>query len=95
MQYSDFKDFNGKEIVEGDIFIFQYTLDGTQKRNKVVYFDKEVGAWYLGGDLLSTVLVEQNNDDWKTEQNYKVNEKQYLIYSGNIFQNPELLQTMS
>ena len=91
-QYSGFKDRNGTEIYEGDIFIYNYTLDGTHRKTKKVEFDKEVGAWYLGGDLLSTVLVEQNNDDWKKSQNYKIKENQYLIISGNIYDNPNLLQ---
>ena len=91
-QYSGFKDRNGTEIYEGDIFIYNYTLDGTQRKTKKVEFDKEVGAWYLGVDLLSTVLVEQNNDDWKKSQNYKIKENQYLIISGNIYDNPNLLQ---
>ena len=92
MQFTNFKDKKGIDIYEGDIFIYNYTLDGTQRKTKKVEFDKEVGAWYLGGDLLSTVLVEQNNDDWKKSQNYKIKENQYLIISGNIYDNPNLLQ---
>jgi uncharacterized phage protein (TIGR01671 family) len=93
MQFTGLKDFNDKEIYEGDIFIYNYTLDGTQTRIKKVEFNKEVGAWYLGGDLLSTVLIEQNNDDWKKSQNYKIRDNQYLRISGNIFQNPELFES--
>ena len=63
----------------------------TQKKIKVVSFDKEVGAWYLGGELLCNVLVEQNDDNWKLSQNYKVNDAQYLISKGNIYKNPELI----
>lgn len=88
--FTGFFDFNKNKIYEGDIFMYNYTLDGTQTRIKKVEFNKEVGAWYLGGDLLSTVLIEQNNDDWKKSQNYKIRDNQYLRISGNIFQNPEL-----
>lgn len=90
--YTGFKDFDGKEIYENDILEYVYTLDSTQKRRKVVSFDKEVGAWYLGGDMLSTVLVEQNNDEWKKSQNWNINQNQYTRIIGNIFENPELLK---
>ena len=91
IEQTPFTDKNGKEIYEGDIFIYRYTLDGTQKKIKVVSFDKKVGAWYLGEELLSNVLVEQNDDNWKLSQNYKVNDAQYLISMGNIHKNPELI----
>ena len=92
MDFTGFKDYEDNEIYEGDVFVYQYTLDPTQKRTKVVSYDIEVGAWYLGGDLLSTVLVEQNDDEWKNSQNYKVNKNQYLKIIGNIHENPELIK---
>ena len=58
----------------------QYANGGTRKIKGKVYFDKEVGAWYLGHYLLSTVLHEQENDNWKKQNNFNFKENQYLRY---------------
>jgi uncharacterized phage protein (TIGR01671 family) len=90
MNFTGFKDFDEKKIYEGDILEYVCTLDSTKKRRKVVSFDNEVGAWYLGGDMLSTVLFIQNNDEWKKSKNWNINQNQYTRIIGNIFENPDL-----
>lgn len=94
-QFSGLSNRINGEIYEGDVYEYNFTLDGTRKIKGKVYFDKEVGAWYLGHYLLSTVLHEQENDNWKKQNNFNFKENQYLRYLGNIFFNPELSQTTS
>jgi len=91
-QHTGFLDKNGTEIYESDILQFQCVRDGTKKTRAVVKYDLECGSWYCGGDLLSTVLFEQNNDGWKISENWLTIGKQYAIIIGNKVDNPELLE---
>ena len=76
--FTGFKNKLGKNIYEGDTLEYEYTLDQIQKKKVVVEWNKEVGAWYAGGEMLCNVLHEQNNDEWKKTQNYIIREEQYI-----------------
>lgn len=92
MQFTGFKDYNGKEIYEGDIILFTNVRDCTQKKKYQIYFNNECGSWYCeNGMELCNILVEQNNDDWKRSQNWTINNNQYVRVIGNIYENSELL----
>lgn len=92
-QFTGFKDYNGVEICDGDIVEYTVVRDCTQKKIKEIHFDNEVGAWYCGiGDMLSNILFEQNNDEWKKSQNWTIRENQYVRVIGNIHENPEMLK---
>ena len=80
--FTGFKDKLGKDIHEGDILEYEYTLDPIQKKKVVVKWDKKVGAWYAGGEMLCNVLHEQNNDEWKKTQNYIIRKEQYIKIIG-------------
>jgi hypothetical protein len=90
--FTGFKDYDNKEIFEGDIISFTAVRDSTQKKILEIYFDKDCGAWYCkNGQELCNILFEQNNDDWKRSQNWTVRDCQYVRVIGNIHENPELL----
>jgi hypothetical protein len=90
--FTGFKDYDGKEIFEGDIISFTAVRDVTQKKRFEIYFDKDCGSWYCkNGSELCHILVEQNNDDWKRSQNWIIKDNQYIRVIGNIYQHSELL----
>ena len=92
MQFTGLKDYDGKEIFEGDIISFTAVRDSTQKKKFEIYFDKDCGSWYCkNGSELCNILVEQNNDDWKRAQNWTIKDNQYIRVIGNIYQHSELL----
>jgi uncharacterized phage protein (TIGR01671 family) len=92
LQYTGFKDYDSKEIYEGDILQYVYVRDSTQKIKVEVYFDIQIGAWATKTifNQLSNLIFEQNNDDWKFSQNWNINKNQYVRVVGNIYENQEL-----
>ena len=97
MQFTGFKDFEDKEIYEGDILEYVSYQRDENKRKEIVEFDEKCGGWYVNkqADSLADVLFKQHNEDWQIKQNYKPSIKHKVRIIGNIFENPELLQTTS
>ena len=97
MQFTGFKDFDGKEIYEGDIIEYVSFRRDENKRREIVEFDEKCGGWYVHkqADTLSDVLFEQHNEEWQLKQNYKPSIKHKVRVIGNIYENPELTQTTS
>ena len=97
MQFTGFKDFDGKEIYEGDILEYVSFRRDENKRREIVEFDEKCGGWYVHkqADTLSDVLFEQHNEEWQLKQNYKPSIKHKVRVIGNIYENPELTQTTS
>ena len=97
MQFTGFKDFDGKEIYEGDILEYVSFRRDENKRREIVEFDEKCGGWYVHkqADTLSDVLFKQHNEEWQLKQNYKPSIKHKVRVIGNIYENPELTQTTS
>lgn len=97
MQYTGFKDFDGKEIYEGDILEYVSFRRYENKRKEIVEFDEKCGGWYVHkqADALCNVLFEQHNEEWQKKQNFKPSPKHKVRVIGNIYENPELTQTTS
>ena len=97
MQYTGFKDFEEKEIYEGDILEYVSYMRDENKRKEIVGFDDKCGGWYVHkqADTLSDVLFKQHNEEWQLKQNYKPSIKHKVRVIGNIYENPELTQTTS
>ena len=79
LQYTWFKDKNWLEIYELDTLQYKKYNEEWSKKTERVYFDESVGSWYCWGNLLSSLLHEQNNDERKISQNFKVTDDQYAI----------------
>ncbi|MFT4061100.1 MAG: YopX family protein [Edaphocola sp.] len=92
-QFTGLYDKNGEEIYEGDIIQFNKVQNPLKKVKGVVEFDVEIGGWMLKDTtkMLSEVLFEQNNDEWKAEHGWAVRNNQYATVIGNIHENPELI----
>ena len=94
MQYTGFKDFNGKEIYEGDVLEYVSYQREENKRIEIVQFDSNCGGWYVHRQActLADVLFEQHNEEWQLRQNYKPSDKKKVRIIGNIHENPEILK---
>lgn len=82
MQYTGFKDKHGKEIYEGDIL-----------KNNFVYFGPLVSKlhvvyWVDSNAAFATKQPLLNKEDTVSPKHWK-----YLEVVGNIFENPELLES--
>ena len=97
MQYTGFKDFDGKEIYEGDILEYVSFRRDENKRKEIVEFDEKCGGWYVHkqADTLADVLFKQHNEEWQIKQNYTPSLKHKVRIIGNIYENTELTQTTS
>ena len=97
MQYTGFKDFDGKEIYEGDILEYVSFRRDENKRKEIVEFDEKCGGWYVHkqADALCNVLFEQHDEEWQKKQNFKPSPKHKVRVICNIYENPELTQTTS
>lgn len=93
MQYTGFKDFDGKEIYEGDILEYVSFRRHENKRKEIVEFDEKCGGWYVHkqADALCNILFEQHDEEWQKKQNFKPSIKHKVRVIGNIYENPELL----
>jgi uncharacterized phage protein (TIGR01671 family) len=80
MQYTGLKDKNGTKIYEGDI------VKVTERENPMSWIAQVKNIGWSGYRLVS---VEQSN--WFTNETYK----EQLEVIGNIYENPELLTTIS
>ena len=96
-QYTGFKDFEGKEIYEGDILEYVSYMRDENKRKEIVEFDEKCGGWYVHkqSDTLADVLFKQHNEEWQIKQNYTPSLKHKVRIIGNIYENHELTQTTS
>ena len=96
-QFTGFKDFDGKEIYEGDILEYVSYMRDENKRKEIVEFDEKCGGWYVHkqADTLADVLFKQHNENWQSKQNYTPSLKHKVRIIGNIYENPELTQTTS
>lgn len=97
MQYTGLKDFDGKEIYEGDILEYVSYMRDENKRKEIVEFDEKCGGWYVHkqADTLADVLFKQHNEEWQIKQNYTPSLKHKVRIIGNIYENHELTQTTS
>ena len=97
MQYTGFKDFDGKDIYEGDILEYVSYMRDENKRKEIVEFDEKCGGWYVHkqADTLADVLFKQHNEEWQIKQNYTPSLKHKVRIIGNIYENHELTQTTS
>ena len=96
-QFTGFKDFDDKEIYEGDILEYVSFRRDENKRKEIVEFDEKCGGWYVHkqADALCNVLFEQHDEEWQKKQNFKPSPKHKVRVVGNIYENPELTQTTS
>lgn len=97
MQFTGFKDKNDKEIYEGDILEYVHFANALIKRRVAVEFDIECGGWYVTKhfEYLSDLLHKQHNEVFKKSQGYESSSNHNVVVIGNIYENPELLQTTS
>lgn len=84
MQFTGFKDYDGKEIYEGDILMDSVEVDGKIiKSNCQVYFDEMTGQWMID-------LSYKNDKSCSCSLFSELQDFDYQII-GNIHENPELL----
>lgn len=90
MQFTGFKDKNGKEIYDRDILQDSIKDEDTGqiiKSKETVYFDELLGGWML-------------DQSFEQDRNYGTSLFQNLLdfdyeIIGNVFENPELLNPTS
>ena len=89
-QFTGFKDFDDKEIYEGDILEYVSFRRYENKRKEIVEFDEKCGGWYVHkqADALCNVLFEQHDEEWQKKQNFKPSIKHKVRVIGNIYENP-------
>lgn len=78
MQYTGFKDKNGKEIYDGDILKYS---DGSDVSHHKIFFDEKIGRW-------SDVRME-DQDCQTTYDGFEFVGDCVVI--GNIYENPDLI----
>lgn len=95
MQFTGFVDFSGKEIYEGDILEYVGIFREGQRIRNLVEFNTECGGWYgkRTAQTIADILTEQHNDEWKRSLNYAIHENQRVFVIGNIYENPELMNS--
>ncbi len=76
MQFTGFKDINGKEIFEGDILRSRWTVDGSDEEGFDYYFCELNGQRWLH---------KKGYTDWSDILGHEE-------VIGNIYENPELLE---
>ena len=86
MQFSGFKDKNGKEIYECDILGDWTEVDGKMEQSKqTVYFDEMLGQWMLDNSLKQDRTLSFSLFSELQDFEYEV--------IGNIYENADLLAT--
>jgi uncharacterized phage protein (TIGR01671 family) len=83
MQYTGLKDKNGKEIYDGDIL----TCEGGYEAPEGEEICQDISQVYWDNDLLQFRVQCKCGDVWSLE------EYDYEEIIGNIYENPELLQS--
>ncbi len=85
MQYTGLKDKNRKEIYEGDIVDLHQTINGVSK------FTVEWSTERLGWTLrYAENMVNPRTYEYSVSEVFKIEEIEVI---GNIYENPELLNT--
>jgi len=95
-QYTGLFDKNGKEIYEGDIIRILYT-DWPSNHTDLSLEDYKKSISHYGevifNDLFGNAKYELSNRDWRGSITPGTHGELEII--GNIFENPELLETQS
>lgn len=86
MQFTGFKDKNGKEIYDMDIIGDWTDVDGKMEQSKqTVYFDDMLGQWMLDNSLKQDKTISYSLFSELHDFEYEI--------IGNVFENTDLLPT--